>query len=138
VPMYLWMASLEGDTTVKGLTKSIELPFDEIFDSLEAVFTFHFEALYKKRWGFFVDYSLIDIKDSATGPGPFNANIEVDFTNKMAELGVIFRFHEEGPHILEALGGARFPIWKIQFESPESRIRFPKSFPDSRSGGIPS
>ena len=108
IPMYLWMASLEGDMTVKGLTQSVELPFDEIFDSLEAVFTFHFEALYKKRWGFFLDYNMIDLKDSATGPGPFKANIEVDFDNKIAELGVIFRFHEEGAHILEALGGARF------------------------------
>ncbi len=108
IPMYLWMASMEGDMTVKGLTQSVELPFDEIFDSLETAFTFHFEALYKKRWGFFVDYSLIDIKDSATAPGPFKANIEVDFDSKMAELGVIFRFHEGGPHILEALGGARF------------------------------
>ena len=108
IPMYLWMASMEGDMTVKGLTQSLELPFDEIFDSLEAAFTFHFEALYQKRWGFFVDYSLIDIKDSATGPGPFKANIEVDFDSKMAELGVIFRFHEDSRHILEALGGARF------------------------------
>ena len=93
-PLYLWMASLEGDMTVKGIAQSVELPFDEIFDSLEAVFTFHFEALYKKRWGLFLDYSLINIKDSATGPGPFSANIEVDFENRMAELGVIFRFHE--------------------------------------------
>ena len=63
---------------------------------------------------FFVDYSLIDIKDSAIGPGPFKANIEVDFDNKMAKLGVIFRFHEEGPHILEALGVFVLPIWKLQ------------------------
>jgi hypothetical protein len=108
IPMYLWMASMEGDMTVKGQTQSLELPFDEVFDSLEAVFTIHFEALYKKRWGFFLDYSLIGIKDSAVGPGRFQANIEVDFDTKMAELGVIFRFHEDGPHILEALGGARF------------------------------
>ncbi len=107
-PLYLWMASMDGDMTVKGVTQSLDLPFDEIFDSLEAAFTFHFEGLYKKRWGLFLDYSLINIKDSAVGPGPFKANIEVDFKNKMSELGVIFRFHEEGPHILEALGGARF------------------------------
>ena len=107
-PMYLWMASLEGDMTVKGLTQSLELPFDEIFDSLEAVFTIHFEGLYKKRWGFFLDYNMVNIKDSATGPGPFKANIEVDFETKMGELGAIFRFHEDNRHILEALGGARF------------------------------
>ena len=108
IPMYLWAASLEGDMTVKGITQSLELPFDDIFDSLEAVFTIHFEALYKKRWGFWLDYNYINIKDSAVAPGPFKANIEVDFEDKMGELGVIFRFHEGGPHILEALGGARF------------------------------
>jgi len=107
-PMYLWMASLEGDMTVKGLTQSLSLPFDEIFDSLEAVFTLRFEALYKKRWGLFLDLNLINIKDSKTAPGPFKANIEVDFDDRVSELGVIFRFHEDGPHILEALGGARF------------------------------
>jgi hypothetical protein len=108
VPMYLWMASLEGDMTVKGLTQSVKLPFDEIFDSLETAFTFHFEGLYKKRWGFFLDFNYINVKESQTAPGPFKANIEVDFENKMSELGVIFRFHEDGRHILEALGGARF------------------------------
>jgi hypothetical protein len=107
-PLYLWAVDMNGEMTVKGITQSIELPFDEIFDNLEAVFTLRFEGLYKKRWGFFLDFSYINIKDSQTGPGPFRANIEVDFENRMAELGVIFRFHEEGPHILEALGGARF------------------------------
>jgi hypothetical protein len=108
IPLYLWGTDVNGDMTVKGVTQSIEIPFDEIFDSLEAAFSIHFEALYKKRWGFFLDYLHIDIKDSATAPGPFKANIEADLDYKMGELGVIFRFHEGGPHILEALGGARF------------------------------
>ena len=107
-PLYLWAASMDGEMTVKGITAPVELPFDEIFDSLESAFTFHFEGLYKKRWGLFLDFSRINTKDSATAPGPLKANIEVDFESRMTELGVVFRFHEAGPHILEALGGARF------------------------------
>jgi len=90
VPLYLWAASMDGEMTVKGITQSVELPFDDIFDSLETAFTFHFEGLYKRRWGLFLDYSLINIKESQTAPGPFKANIEVDFKNKWLNWVLFF------------------------------------------------
>jgi hypothetical protein len=107
-PMYLWATNLGGELTVKAQTQSLELDFDEIFDKLEAVFTLHFEGLYKKKWGFLFDFNYIDISDSITTPGPGAANINVDFENNIVELGGIYRFYEKGPHIFEGLGGARF------------------------------
>jgi hypothetical protein len=104
-PMYLWAVNMNGELTVANQTLPIKLDFDEIFNNLEAVFTLHFEGLYKKQWGFLFDISYINIGDSITTPiGTFN----VDFENVLVELGGVYRFYEKGPHIFEGLGGARF------------------------------
>jgi len=107
-PLYLWGASMNGEMTVQDRTQSLELDSGDIFDNLEAVFTLHFEGLYKKKWGFLFDVSYINISNSGTLPGPGAANMNLDFENIMTELGGIYRFYEKGPHIFECLGGARF------------------------------
>jgi hypothetical protein len=107
-PMYLWAVNMNGEQTVAGQTQPIKLDFDDIFDTLEAVFTLHFEGLYKKKWGFLFDFSYINISDSITTPGPGAANINVDFENVLVELGGVYRFYEKGPHAFEGLGGVRF------------------------------
>ena len=104
-PLYLWAVNMNGELTVAQQSVPVVLDFDQIFDSLEAVFTLHFEGLYKKEWGFLFDISYINIGDSATTLlGTFN----VDFENTLVELGAIYRFYEKGVHTLEGLGGVRF------------------------------
>lgn len=104
-PLYLWAVNMNGELTVANQTLPLVLDFDQIFDRLEAVFTLHFEGLYKRKWGFLFDISYINIGDSITSLiGTFN----VDYEDTMVELGGIYRFYEKGPHIFEGLGGARF------------------------------
>jgi hypothetical protein len=104
-PLYLWGVNMNGELTVASQTLPLVLDFDQIFNRLEAIFTLHFEGLYKKEWGFLFDISYINIGDSATIR---NSTFDVDFEDTMVELGAIYRFYEKGPHIFEGLGGARF------------------------------
>ena len=48
-----------------------------------------------------IDFSYLNI-GASEGP------LDVDFKEIMTELGVFYRFFEQGPHILEALGGIRY------------------------------
>ena len=107
-PLYLWAVKMDGEMTVKDQTQSLKLGFDEIFDKLEAIFTVHFEGLHKRKWGFLFDFSYINIGDSITTPGPLGATINVDFEDIIAELAVIYRFYDKGPHAFEGLGGIRY------------------------------
>ena len=56
----------------------------------EAVFTVHFDGLYKKKWGFWADLSYLEISDQQTTPGH---TLDVNFKETMAELGAIYRFY---------------------------------------------
>jgi hypothetical protein len=113
-PLYIWGVNMDGEMTLKDRTQSLQLDFDQIFDNLEVIFTFHFEGLYKKKWGFLFDLNYVDLSDSTTLPGPGAANINLDFEQVIVELGGIYRFYEKGPHTFEGLGGARF--WDLDAE----------------------
>jgi hypothetical protein len=107
-PLYLWAVNMNGELTVANQTIPVVLDFDQIFSSLEAVFSLHFEGLYKKEWGFLFDIMHTNLNGSTTLPGPFSTGINVDFEDTLVELGAIYRFYETGRHIFEGLGGARF------------------------------
>ena len=103
-PLYLWAVNIEGDVTMQGITAPLELDFEDIFDSLETVFTVHFEGWYKQKWGILVDISYISISDKQQTPV---AELDVSFTNTMTELGAFYRFNE-GTHEFEGLAGIRY------------------------------
>jgi hypothetical protein len=100
VPFYLWAVNMEGDVTVKGTTTPLKLDFGEIFDSVEAVFTAHFEGWWRQKWGFLFDISYIGISDG-------QAILDVDFETVMTEFVGFYRF-AKGPHALEPLAGIRY------------------------------
>jgi opacity protein-like surface antigen len=99
-PLYLWTVNISGDQTIGPITVPIELDFDDIFDSLESVFTANFEAIHNNQWGFLVDLSYIDIKDSQ---GP----VTVNFQNTLAEVDGLYRV-ASGEHNIDILLGLRY------------------------------
>jgi hypothetical protein len=58
-PMYLWAASIDGDLTVRGIEVDVNESFSDILDNLDGALMFHFEGLYKQRWGFIADLMYI-------------------------------------------------------------------------------
>ena len=103
-PLYLWMVDMEGDMFIGPVGGSGEVDFGTIFDNLEAVFTFHFEGVHRSNWGFFLDYSYIDISASKAAPPP---SLSLDFTSILAEAGGYYRIGN-GPHTFDFLGGVRY------------------------------
>ena len=107
-PLYLWAVNISGDQTIGPITVPLELDFDDIFDSLETVFTVNFEAIHNNQWGFWVDLSYIDIKDSQ---GP----VTVDFQNTLAEVDGLYRV-ASGEHIIDVLFGLRYTDQETKVE----------------------
>ncbi len=100
-PLYLWMVDMEGDMGIGPIDATgLNVDFGTIFDNLEAVFTFHFEGVHRSNWGFFLDYSYIDISASTT-------LLSIDFTSILAEAGGYYRIGN-GPHTFDFLGGVRY------------------------------
>jgi len=127
---YLWMVTLDGEIGIAGITQPVRIEFDQIFDRLKAALLLHFEGLYKKKWGFLVDISYLNIGDQGTTRiGTF----DVDFKDVIAEFGGIYRFYEKGPHIFEGLGGIRYMDMDTEV-TITSRIPFlPSSVESSQS-----
>ena len=106
-PLYLWMVDMEGDIGIGPFDNTgVNVPFSDIFDNLESVFTVHFEATHRSNWGLFFDYNYLDV--GASGPGPLGlTTINIDMTATIMEVGGLYRI-ENGPHNFDMLGGVRY------------------------------
>ena len=108
LPLYLWMVDMEGDLGIGLVDSGVNVPFSDIFDNLETVFTVHFEATHRSNWGLFFDYSYLDVGASGSGfLGPLPATINIDMTSTIVEIGGLYRI-ENGPHGFDMLGGVRY------------------------------
>jgi hypothetical protein len=126
-PLYLWMVDMEGDLGIGLVDTGVNVPFSDIFDNLETVFTVHFEATHKSNWGLFFDYSYLDIGGS--GPGPLGlGTINIDMTSTIVEVGGLYRI-ESGPHNFDMLGGVRYT--KLE---PDLTITPPAPAPGQKFG----
>ena len=109
-PMYLWAVSIDGDQTVKGIDVDLDVSFDEILDKLNGALTFHFEGLYKQRWGFFSDLNYIRL-DMDDGP------VDIDFTQTLFEIAGFYRI-TRGSHAIDGLGGLRYSAMDVELDLP--------------------
>jgi hypothetical protein len=106
-PLYLWMVDMEGDMGIGPADATgVNVPFSDIFDNLEEAFTIHFEAMHRSNWGFFLDYSGLDISASGALAAP-PRTITIDFASTFIEAGGVYRI-KNGPHNFDMLGGVRY------------------------------
>ena len=132
-PLYLWGVSINGEQTVKGVTVDMDVPFGDIFKDLNGALTVHFEGVYQQRWGFLVDFSWVRLNPKQGTPV---GDIDIDFTQIMAELGGFYRWNF-GAHNLDALGGLRYSSMDVEldFPGPLPRIDQGKGWIDPFVGG---
>jgi len=104
-PLFLWGMGIEGDTSIGPATAPLDIGFDDALENLDAVFTFHFEAR-KKDLTLFAEYQYVDLSPSASLPT--GGTVNVNFKNKMLELGVGYRVTKLGDADLEIIGGGRW------------------------------
>jgi len=124
-PLYLWMVNMDGDMVLGPVDTGVTIPFEDIFDNLEAILTFHFEGVHRSNWGFFLDLSYIDINSSQSA-GPLQ--LSIDFVSVLAEAGGYYRFGE-GPHAFDVLAGIRYTKLEpdVAFTTPDLPL-FSKTF----------
>ena len=117
-PMYLWAASIDGDMTVRGIKVDVNQSFSDSLDysdNLDGALMFHFEGLYKQRWGFFADlmYIRLNPDDESTRLG----DISIDYEETLAELGGFYRW-ASAAHAVDGLGGLRYTSMKGELGLP--------------------
>lgn len=83
-PLYIWMVNMDGDLGIGRIDTGASIPFEDIFDNLESIFTLHFEGVHRSNWGFLLDVSYLDVSASKTA-GPLA--LSIDFTSTLAEAG---------------------------------------------------
>jgi hypothetical protein len=111
-PFYLWGINLEGDLSIGvdktpgniPLTKPIDIPFEDVFASLEGAFVVHFEAMHKSNFGFLVDVDYLNIGSDFTTPKGFG--LDVDFKVTLAEAAGLYRVKKNN-HNFDAIFGLR-------------------------------
>lgn len=111
-PFYLWAISIDGDLTVGtdrlpgniAPTIPIDVPFDDVFDNLEAAFIVHFEAMHKSNWGVLVDVDYLNISNDFTNS--LGLGLDVDLEVTLAEVAGLYRLNRDA-HTFDALLGLR-------------------------------
>ncbi|MFC1515214.1 outer membrane protein [Thermodesulfobacteriota bacterium] len=106
-PFYLWAMSMDGDLTVMRNTVPLQADFKEITNSLEGLFTVHFEGMHNSGWGFLTDVAYLNVGGQDTTPGPLPLTLDVDFTTVMVELAGVYRFSLDD-NALDLIGGIRY------------------------------
>ena len=104
-PLYLWGATIEGDTTLGQKTNSTKVDFSEVFDNLEGVFTINFSGMHKSNFGFMFDYMYLDI--SANKDTKLGTSLDVGLKTQLSQLAGTYRFGSE-QHAFDAVAGIRY------------------------------
>lgn len=113
---YFWLASLDGDVTVKGIESSVNLSGSDLLDMLDYGGEVHVEA-WKGRWGIFLDPTFLKLSDDGRANTPTVGRIDVDVDLKewLVEFGGLYTLGswplgtDEGRALsLDVLGGGRY------------------------------
>jgi len=104
-PFYLWGVSIDGDMTSGGSTSDVEVPFGDVFTSLEAAFIVHFDVLHKSNFGFYLDVNALKINNTATIP--MGHSLDIDLSFKLTEAAGYYRI-QYGNHYFDTVAGLRY------------------------------
>jgi hypothetical protein len=110
VPMYIWGASMNGTASLGPVAAPIDMGFKDLFNALESIFTLHFEALHRQKWGILADLSYMDLAGSQSLPG--NLTLDGGVESLMVEGAIFYRMAGEA-HIIDILGGVRYTDMEI-------------------------
>ena len=122
---FLWMAGVDGSSTIGPLESSFEADFDDIVGDLDFGFMLHAEAD-KGPWTILFDGMALDL--GAEGQGLGGGDIDSDVEMVIIDLGVAYQFLDlplggsndaptNGPRLgLQVLGGARYTHLGIEVE----------------------
>jgi hypothetical protein len=114
---YLWMTGINGDVTVKGFKSHVDVDFSDIIKHFDFGGEVHIEAMWKSRYGFFIDPTYIKLSSKKDIALPNGGQID-KITEKqwLVEAGGVYRLGEwpggrgmkDNRVALDALVGGRY------------------------------
>ena len=117
--LYLWGMNIDGIASVGPIDAPLDLSFkDDLLDNLAGAFSAHYEAK-KGKLTLFGDYMYADLDPKTELPN--GAEVDIDFKNKMWELGAAWDLTgANGGAIWQILGGLRSnkQEFRLQVGSP--------------------
>jgi len=122
---YFWMPSMKADSTINGLSGSIDLSFGDVLDYLDFTAMGRVEA-WKGKWGLTFDGIYMNLGASESFQGrreAVNFNIDADVRLGMADFGLAYRIYEqrfgnndEQRLAFEPYGGLRYGYLKQKID----------------------
>lgn len=116
---YLWGMNINGTASIGPIDNDLNLDFkDDLLDNLAGAYSFHYEAK-KDKLTLFGDYLYADIDPKTELPN--GATVDVDFKNKMWELGLAWDLTDSTASATwQVLGGVRSnkQEFRLQVGSP--------------------
>jgi hypothetical protein len=111
--------SIDADSTVNGMTASVDLDFSDIIDDFDvwgaaAVFEGH-----KGKCGFFLNANYVDLKGDFAGVPPMLNKLDVEIQQAIVDGALMYRLFEgplrKGCYLrttIDVMGGARYVYLK--------------------------
>ena len=132
-PMFLWGMSIDGTTTLEGNQADLDLDFkDDVFENMEEVLTFHFEAR-KGDVMLFAEYQYVNLTPGISeSAGPVSVDADIDFTVQTVEMGAGYTISRSDDVLWEVLGGLR---WNDHDIDADVEVSGPLPLPEKIKGG---
>ncbi len=119
---YAWLTAIDGSTGVTGYVSNIDASFSDILDVLEMSAALQFEAR-NGRWGIIADVFYAELGNDATLTGPLATNVDLDFTQVLAELSVAYRVTEHPEGFVDLYAGIRYNYLDLELDARTSNLR---------------
>lgn len=115
--VYLWGASIKGDTTAGD---PIDIEFSDLLKNLDFAFMGTFAAR-KDKWTLFTDLIYLDVEDDYKSTAniighPIETKVDVELKGFITTLGGAYAFMETDSTALDVLAGARYLWIEIDME----------------------
>jgi hypothetical protein len=121
--VYLWMANIDGNQTVKGQEADLDVGFGDILDVLEFAAEGHVEAIKNNLWGVFVDGTYLKLGPEADEG---TIKLDVDYKYWLWELGGLYRtstwMTRNGQAAVDLLLGGRYTKMDVELDFKNTPI----------------
>ncbi|MCF6314454.1 MAG: hypothetical protein L3J39_18540 [Verrucomicrobiales bacterium] len=109
----VWAVGIKGDVGVGGLSKPVDVGFDDILDNLDASLAGGF-GYQNGKWGFLTEALWLKISSDAPTPGPLFRKADIGVEQLMADGHISYRIFEcsQGKGYLDVIGGVRYTYIK--------------------------
>lgn len=111
--MHSWMAGIDGDVGIRGLSADVDASIGDVLDNLDFAYMTHLEFGYN-RWGIGLDGVYAKLSSDADFDfGPVRGNAAMELEQAFVTARVQYRLVETGQHSFDLFGGIRWSFLDV-------------------------